>query len=63
MLKEVGKLAEKYAMAVFEIADEQNMLDGVKDELALMRLSSGNRRICRSLFVIRACRLWRSVMC
>lgn len=36
MLKEVGKLAEKYAMAVFEIADEQNMLDGVKDELALI---------------------------
>ena len=36
MLKEVGKLAEKYAMAVFELAEEQNMLDAVKDELAMV---------------------------
>ncbi len=33
MLNEAGKLAEKYSMALFELAEEQNLLDVVKDEL------------------------------
>ena len=33
MLKDAGKLAEKYSMAIFELAEEQNLLDVVKDEL------------------------------
>ncbi len=34
MLKDAGKLAEKYGMAIFELADEKNLLDAVKEELA-----------------------------
>ena len=36
MLKDAGKLAEKYGMAIFELAEEKNLLDAVKEELALV---------------------------
>ena len=36
MLNDAGKLAEKYAMAIFEVAQEKDLLDVVQADLALV---------------------------
>ncbi len=35
-MKDAGKLAEKYGMAIFELADEKNLLEAVQQELAMV---------------------------